>query len=131
MLNEKAIAICTPLQKRRRLQTSGIKMPSGKKSITLPRAFRTQNARALEPLGRVAEKQVSDARLGRSSIPTAALATDRDVRAGGERSSGKAGEIDDGGQEQDFPVERQGGARESDDGTAERPTNREGRSQRR
>lgn len=39
-------------------------MPSGKKSMTLPLALCTQNARALEPRRRFAEEQVSDASLG-------------------------------------------------------------------
>src|SRR5438046_10681120 len=82
MLHERAIAICIPLQKRRRLQTRGIKMPSGIKSITLPLALCTQNARAVEPLGRIAEEQVSDARLGRRSIPTAASAAKRELWLG-------------------------------------------------
>ena len=82
MLHETAMAICIPLQKRRRLQTKGIKMPSGKKSITLPLALCTQNARAVEPLGRVAEEQVSDARLGWRSIPGAASATIRELWLG-------------------------------------------------
>jgi hypothetical protein len=77
MLIERAIAICIPRQKRRRLQTRGIKMPSGKKSMIFPRAFRTQNARSLEPVGRNAEEQVSDVRFGRSSIPAIAWAGKR------------------------------------------------------
>src|SRR3982751_1019999 len=51
MVNERAIAICIPRQKRRPLQTRGIRMPSGKNNMTLPLAFRTQNARAVEPFG--------------------------------------------------------------------------------
>lgn len=82
MLNERAIAICIPLKKRRCLETRGRKMPSGKKSITLPRAFCTQNARALDPLGRNAEEQVSDARLGRSSIRPLPSAIKRELRLG-------------------------------------------------
>ncbi len=74
MLTETAIAICTPLQKRTRLHTSGIRMPRGKKSITLPFALCMQNARALVPSGRFAEKQLSVARLGRRSTPAIASA---------------------------------------------------------
>src|SRR5438105_4967010 len=74
MLHERAIAICIPLQKPRRLHTRGSKMPSGKKSMTLPLALCTQNARAVEPLDRIAEEQVSDARMGWRSIPIAASA---------------------------------------------------------
>src|ERR1700730_13047044 len=107
MPHETAIAICIPLQKRRRVQTRGSKMPSGIKSKKLPRAFRTQNACAVEPLGRVAEEQVSDARLGWRSISTAVSATRRELMVGDERSGGKAGEIGDDGQEQDFAVERE------------------------
>ena len=82
MLNERAIAICIPLRKRRRLPTRGIKMPSGKKSITLPLALCTQNARALEPLGRFAEEQISEARLGRSSSRPLPWAIKRELRLG-------------------------------------------------
>ena len=57
-------------------------MPSGIKSKKLPRAFRTQNACAVEPLGRVAEEQVSDARLGWRSIPAAVSATRRELWLG-------------------------------------------------
>lgn len=69
MLTERAIAIRSTCQKRRRLQTRGSKRPSGKKSATLPTTFCLQNDRAFEPLGKLAEKQVSVPRLGWSSIP--------------------------------------------------------------
>ena len=82
MLHERATAIWIPLQKRRRLQTSGSRMPSGMKSKTLPRAFRTQNARAVEPLGRLAVEQVSDAGLGSSSTLTMVSTTEREGRLG-------------------------------------------------
>jgi hypothetical protein len=78
MLIEKAIAICIPRQKRRCLQTRGSKIPSGKKSKTLPARFSTQNARAFGALGKIAEEQVSDARLGWSSIPAVAWARKRE-----------------------------------------------------
>jgi len=82
MLIESAAAISITLQKRRRVHTSGIKIPRGKKRIRLPFAFSTQNDCAGEPLGRLAEEQVSDARLGRRSIPIAALAADRELWLG-------------------------------------------------
>ena len=82
MLHESAIAIWIPLQKRRRLQTSGRRMPSGMKSKRFPRAFRAQNPRAVEPLGPTAEEQVNDARLGRSSIFTMLSTTEREGRLG-------------------------------------------------
>ncbi|HZJ00853.1 MAG TPA: hypothetical protein VFD22_09330 [Gemmatimonadaceae bacterium] len=82
MLSERAIAICIPFQKGRRLETRGSSMPSGKKSKKLPRAFRTQNPRAVEPLGIIAGEQVSDASLGRSSIPADDSATMREGRLG-------------------------------------------------
>jgi len=82
MLNETAIAICIPLQKRICLQTRGIKMPSGKKSKIFPAALYIQKNRAFEPLGRIAEEQISDARLGWSSIPTVASAPKRELWLG-------------------------------------------------
>ena len=69
MVHESATAISTPLQKRRRPQTTGSRTPSGKKSIALPRALCWQNPCALEPVGIVAEEQVNEARSGWSSIP--------------------------------------------------------------
>jgi hypothetical protein len=82
MLHETAIAIRIPFQKRRRRQTSGSKMPNGTKSKKLPLAFRTQNACAVEPWGRSADEQVSDARLGWSSIPSVASTGARELRLG-------------------------------------------------
>ena len=82
MLNERAIAIDIPCQKRRRLHTRGIRMPSGTKSMKLPLAFCRQNARALDTLGRCAEEQVSDAILGWSSNPPVPAARKRELRLG-------------------------------------------------
>ena len=82
MLQERAIAISIPLQKRSRGQTSGSRMPSGKKSMRLPRALWTQNAWAVDPAGRFAAEQVSDATLGRTSIPPVPAASRRELRFG-------------------------------------------------
>ena len=78
MLIERAVAIPSPLQKCRRLQTRGSKMPSGKKRKTLPFALYRQKNRSFEPFAMIAEEHVSDARLGCTSIPTAVSAFTRE-----------------------------------------------------
>src|SRR5258706_14085808 len=78
MVDERAIAICIPVQKRRRLHTRGSRMPSGKKSKIFPLALYLQKNRASEPLASIAEGQVSDARLVWTSILPAASAAKRE-----------------------------------------------------
>jgi len=73
MLTDTAIAISIAFQNRRRGQARGSKKPRGMNSNTFPFALYMQKKRALEPVGRLGEEQVSDARLGRSSTPVVAI----------------------------------------------------------